>query len=536
MTLVHPPSNLIGGFWKPLNITNAPTGSIVRSCSPAEPDRVIWEGWEQTDDVIDAVRSARAALSLWSRLGLEGRVRVLRRFQELAKQRESSLAQLLSDEVGKVLWDAKAEAGLLASKVEITLDAAKEGGLARVTPFELPLTATRTGRCDFRPHGVLAVIGPFNFPMHLPNGHIVPALAMGNTVVFKPSDKAPACGQALVELFDQALRDCNVQGRGAGVINLVQGGVATAKALVAPDSDIDGVLFTGSWPVGRTIIQASVDHPGRMLALEMGGNNAAIVMGDADLRQAVIECVRSAFIGTGQRCTCTRRIIVHESIASKFLSAFCKVASGLIIGSPNASHPVFMGPLISQQARNMVLNAQRAMALAPGNARMLVPCTEHSPNGERARADGKQVAQGWYLTPGVVQVDAFDGSDDFQVCAGADIEVFGPLVRISIVKDMDQALEQANATRFGLAASLFTQDRASIDRFMHECRAGCLNINAGTAGASSKLPFGGLGLSGNHRPAGSFSNDYCAYPVASMLETSNVATIPTGMRFEDAWL
>jgi succinylglutamic semialdehyde dehydrogenase len=529
--MLKPPSNLIAGVWEPL--TKPEHGDLpLRSHSPADPSRVIWDGSEDPTAARSAVAAAREALPMWSRLGLEGRAKVLRRFQQLAKQHEDTLARLLCDEVGKVLWDAKAEAGLLASKVDITLDTGKEGGLARVTPFELPLTATRTGRCDFRPHGVLAVIGPFNFPMHLPNGHIVPALAMGNTIVFKPSDKAPACGQALVQLFDQALRECNIPNNGAGVINLVQGGATVAKSLVHKATDIDGVLFTGSWPVGRAIMEASLDTPGRILALEMGGNNAAIVMGDADLRQAVIECCRSAFIGTGQRCTCTRRIIVHESVAPRFIQAFCKAASSLLIGPPDSSggSPVFMGPLISKQARDMVLLAQREIANAPGNSRVLVPCTEFSPPSAQSSTAG------WYLTPGVIQVDSFNTSDDFRVSAGADIEVFGPLARISIARDLDHALDQANATRFGLAASIFTKDPTTIDRFLHECRAGCLNINTGTAGASSKLPFGGLGLSGNHRPAGSFSTDYCAYPVASMLERSDAAVMLAGMRFEEGWV
>jgi succinylglutamic semialdehyde dehydrogenase len=530
--MLTPPSNLIAGVWEPL--TNpAPGNSLLRSHSPADPARVIWDGSEDPTAAQRAVSAARVALPMWSRLGLEGRVKVLRRFQQIAKQREDALARLLCDEVGKVLWDAKAEAGLLASKVDITLDAAKEGGLARVTPFELALTPSRTGRCDFRPHGVMAVIGPFNFPMHLPNGHIVPALAMGNTIVFKPSDKAPASGQALVAMFDQALRESGLPEGGRGVINLVQGGAKAAQALVAPASDIDGVLFTGSWPVGRAIMQASLDAPGRILALEMGGNNAAIVMGDCDLRQAVIECCRSAFIGTGQRCTCTRRIIVHESVAPRFITAFCKTASSLIIGPPDApgGYPVFMGPLVSSQARDVVLEAQRAMADAPDGARVLVPCTEHAPIAQREGAPS-----GWYCTPGVVQVEAFNASDDFRASAGADVEVFGPLVRISVTRDLDDALRQANATRFGLAASLFSKDAAAIDRFLHECRAGCLNVNTGTAGASSKLPFGGLGLSGNHRPAGSFSTDYCAYPVASMLERGDAAVMPAGMRFEEGWM
>ncbi|MFO0858186.1 MAG: aldehyde dehydrogenase family protein [Phycisphaerales bacterium] len=509
--LTHAPANLIGGVWKS---PEGPGSSLLRSVNPANGS-VVWQGTENAADVPAAVAAARAALPAWRALGLDGRVKVLRKFQEIAKSREDTLAKLLAMEVGKVLWDAKAEAGLLSNKVDITLDTAKEGGLARVTPFEVNLSATRVGRCDFRSHGVMAVIGPFNFPAHLPNGHIVPALAMGNTVVFKPSDKAPGVGQMLVEMFDEAMRAC---GAPAGVVNLVQGGVSVAKALVASESDVDGVLFTGSWPVGRSIMEASLDRPGRLLALEMGGNNAAIVMPDCDLKQALIECVRSAFVGTGQRCTCTRRIIVHRDIATKFVPAFCKMASNLIVGDPFALHPAFMGPIISRAARDAVLRAQSEMAAEGGE--VLVQATAMEGDGN-------------YITPGVVRVESFTKGKSYSCQPGTDVEVFGPLVRICEVESFDRAITLANETDFGLAASLFTKDDAVMKRFLNECRAGCLNINTGTAGASSKLPFGGLGLSGNHRAAGSFSTDYCAYPVASMIERSGTAAVPVGMRVEE---
>lgn len=441
---------------------------------------------------------------------------MLRRFQQLALQHTGDLSDLICDEVGKVLWDAKAEAGLLGSKVDITLETGPNAAMGRVTDFSMGLSTTRTGRCSFRPHGVAAVIGPFNFPMHLPNGHIIPALAMGNTIVFKPSDKAPACGQALAELFDEALR---AEGAPPGVLNLVQGGADVARALVSPTCDIDAIYFTGSWPVGRAIMQGNLDRPGRLLALEMGGNNAAIILPDADLRQAVVECVRSAFVGTGQRCTCTRRIMVHELVAARVIPALCKAASALVLGDPRASHPVFMGPVISQASRETIL-AQVA-ALVRHGARVLV---------QPARIDAPTDSSGWYLSPGILQVDRFTSTPE------DDIEVFGPVLRISTCTSIDDAISQANATQFGLAASIFTRDAAAADRFLHEARAGCLNVNTGTAGASSKLPFGGLGLSGNHRPAGSFSLDYCAFPVASMVESSNAAPLPIGMTFDDAWL
>jgi succinylglutamic semialdehyde dehydrogenase len=248
-----------------------------------------------------------------------------------------------------------------------------------------------------------------------------------------------------------------------------------------------------------------------------------------------VECVRSAFVSTGQRCTCTRRLIVHEAVADRLLGAVCKAASNLIVGDPRATHPVFMGPIISEASRKAVLDSQAAMGGA--GAEILV-------RGTAIDAAGG----GWYVTPSVVRVERFvaEGSERSEgegsgattrgLDAGADVEVFGPLLRVAVVASLDEAIEQANATRFGLAASIFARDEAAIERFLFEAQAGCVNVNTGTAGASSKLPFGGLGRSGNHRPAGAFSLDYCAYPVAGMVESGDTAAMPAGMRFEESWV
>jgi succinylglutamic semialdehyde dehydrogenase len=522
-SLARDPADLIGGRWVPLGGTGG-----IASRNPARPAEIVWQANPVPGHVDAAIAAARAALPAWSAWPRERRFAVLKRYRQLCEQRATPIAELIADETGKVLWDAKTEAAALTAKFDITLDESDGGPLRRVTGFEVGLGGTRQGRCWFRPHGVMAVVGPFNFPAHLPNGHIVPALAMGNTVVLKPSDKAPAVGQMLGELLQAALE---AEGAPAGVVNVVQGGAEIAKALVAHDG-LDGILFTGSWPVGRAIIQANLDRPGRILALEMGGNNTAVVMPDADLRQAAIECVRCAFISTGQRCTCTRRLIVHEAVADRFIGAVCKAATNLIVGDPRAAHPVFMGPIISEAAREAVLGFQAAAAKAGGE--VLVRSTPvDAPGG------------GWYLAPSVIRVERFvlgQGSTGGTsgpaavTDAGCDTEVFGPLLRVSVATSLDDAIAQANATRFGLAASIFTRDTAAVDRFLAEARAGCVNVNTGTAGASSKLPFGGLGLSGNHRPAGSFSLDYCAYPVAGMIERGDASQISPGMRFEEAWL
>jgi succinylglutamic semialdehyde dehydrogenase len=269
---------------------------------------------------------------------------------------------------------------------------------------------------------------------------------------------------------------------------------------------VDGILFTGSWPVGRRILEANLDRPGRMVALEMGGSNPAVVMDDADLRQAVVECVRCAFLTSGQRCTCTRRVVVHRAVADRFIAAFVEAARSITVGPGDAVPVPFMGPVISREAREAVLAFQRECAA----------------RGEDVLLESRALpGDGWFVTPGVLRARRFERATDR--------EVFGPMVRISVADGLDDAIEQANATEFGLAASVFTRSEGVVQAAMARLRAGCINVNCGTAGASGKLPFGGLGRSGNLRPAGAAMIDACAYPVASMAEPGDAAVIPPGL-------
>lgn len=502
-------SNLIDGSWESIE------GDSIVSTMPASPSTVVWSGTSSVDAVHRAIASARAALPVWSGWSIERRIKVLRTFADIARDRAPALGRLISDETGKALWESNGEASLVGAKVDITLEEGEFSGRHRVSDFEFGLNDSKIARCHFKPHGVMAVVGPFNFPAHLPNGHIVPALLTGNTVVFKPSDKTPAVGQFLVEMFQEALE---AEGAPAGVVNLVHGKVAESVAL-CKSTDVDGVLFTGSWGAGRAIMEANLDQPGKIIALEMGGNNPAIIMDDADLYQAVVEVTRCAFNTTGQRCTSTRRLIVHRKVADRVIPAILKASSNLLIGDPQGDEPVFMGPIISEEAMDAVLKFQER--LVDGGGRVLMESTRMADR------------DGWYITPGIVEVSRF--AMDVDDC-GCDEEIFGPLLRVSVVDSFDEALKQANATRYGLSASIFTADESLQTRFLNECRAGCRNINCGTAGASSKLPFGGLGQSGNHRPAGAFSLDYTAYPVASMIETGDACQIANGMRVERSWV
>lgn len=489
--LAHPPANLVGGALRSIE------GDAIVTRDPAAPDRVVWSGASVRAHADDAVAAARAAFPGWSALGLDARRAALERWREVCVRHAGRIAAAISREIGKIAWEAELEAKLVADKVSITLE---ERVLARVAGFEVAAGPGKTGICSFRPHGVIAVLGPYNFPAHLPNGHFVPALLLGNTVVLKPSDKAAAVGQLLAELALEA-------GFPPGVFNVVQGDGALAAHLAAHDG-IDGILFTGSFPVGRSILAANLDRPGRLIALEMGGSNPAVVTAKADLRRAAIECVRAGFATTGQRCTCTRRIIVEDSVADRFIPEVLRIASTLVIAAPDDGLPAFMGPLVTAGARDAVLAAQ---AEAARRGRLLLEATPLDRPGH-------------FLAPGAVEVERFSRGADER-------EIFGPFVQIARARDLDDAIAQANATEFGLAASIFTADESQWRAFLAQCRAGCVNWNTGTAGASSKLPFGGLGRSGNHRPAGAFAVDSCAYPVATMVDTAD-PVVPQGMRVD----
>jgi len=481
------------------------TGEEIVSRNPAQPDQVIWRGRSDVSQVDAAVAAAREAAMAWARTEPAQRGTLLRAWAEVTKKNVDRIAGLITDEMGKTILESTAEAKLLAEKVDITLGAVSAG---RVASYEVTSGKTRVGRCRFKPHGVMAVIGPFNFPAHLPNGHWVPALLAGNAIVFKPSEKTPGVGALMADLMAEATRTA---GAPKGVFNLVQGGPEVASRLVN-HADVDGILFTGSWPVGRKILEANLDRPGRIVALEMGGNNAAVVLDDAHLKQSVIECVRSAFATSGQRCTCTRRIIVQRGIADRFIPALCKAASTLLVGPGRSETPVFMGPVISEAAADAVMAFQDDLVKRGG--RVLV---------EGTRMD----REGWFVTPGMVQVQSFSLDHDR--------EVFGPLAQVCVVDDLDAAIEQANMTEYGLAASIFTASESAAEEFFARVRCGCINWNTGTAGASSHLPFGGAGRSGNHRPAGAFAIDACAYPVANMVEHGDDAAVPTGMMWSDQW-
>ena len=464
------------------------------SVSPADPaDEIGRFAVAGPSEVDAAVGRARRAFAGWRDAGFEARARVLRRFAELAREGSEELARLIAREVGKALWDSRGEAGLLATKVELTL--------AEGMRFVAPIEGGAGARAEHLPRGVLAVLGPFNFPAHLPNGHIVPALATGNSVVFKPSDLAPATADWMARLWKRA-------GLPEGVFEVVQGRAETGRAL-ALHPGVDGILFTGSWAVGRALGQSLLDQPGKILALEMGGKNAIVVLADADLELAVAESALSICASTGQRCSCASRLFVERRVADEFSERLVRVLRGVRIGPP-LEPGVFMGPLVSRAAHEKLLR-YRALAREAGGERLL----EVDP-GRPAPFAG----------PGLVRFASLEQKHAYQRD-----EIFAPEAALYVFDELDQAIAAVNDSDFGLVASVMTRDRAVFEHCIPRVHTGVLNWNRGTIGASSKLPFGGTLRSGNDRPAGILSTLYCTRPQARLEHAGGFdpASLPPGM-------
>ncbi|WP_031554265.1 succinylglutamate-semialdehyde dehydrogenase [Parvularcula oceani] len=466
----------IGGAWR------CGEGEAMGSTAPATGER-LWEGVSANEaDTDAALGAAHTAFPAWSRRPLDERIAVIERYSAIAAERKEEMASLIARETGKPLWDARTEAGAVAGKAAVALQAYHDR-----TPTKEKETPAATLRIAHRPHGVMAVIGPFNFPAHLPNGHIVPALIAGNTVVFKPSEQTPAVAELMVSWWDEA-------GLPAGVVNLVQGGRSVAEAMVQ-DARTAGVLFTGGVQAGLAIHRALAGHPEKILALELGGNNPLIAWDIADADAAARIVARSAFITAGQRCTCARRLIVQEGEAGeRIAAAVADLIPRLRIGPPDAEPEPFLGCVIDEAAADAVLRAQDERIEAGAKAIVRAGRSQHGPA---------------FVTPGLLDVTDTDRPDE---------EVFGPLLQLVRVSDFDEAVRVANDTRFGLAAGLLSDEEGLWDRFKTDIRAGIVNWNRQTTGASGAAPFGGPGLSGNHRPAGYYSADYCAWPMASMIE------------------
>lgn len=456
-------------------------GPMFQSIDPAT-NQVIWQGQGADAQQVDAaVHAARQAFYLWANRPLAERIAIVEAFAAQLQQHSDEMARCIALDTGKSYWESKTEVAAMVGKIAISVRAHAE----RTGTVENSMPGARAF-IRHKPHGVVAVFGPYNFPGHLPNGHIVPALIAGNTVLFKPSELTPKVAEYTLQLWQQA-------GLPAGVINLLQGEIATGKAIAAHPG-IDGLFFTGSSNTGHYLHQQFAGQPGKILALEMGGNNPLIINNVANIKAAVHDIIQSAFISSGQRCTCARRLFIkRDANGDAILAALVSATKAIKVGMPFADEQPFYASMISAKAAAGMVKAQAEIQALGGVS--LVELTQLDANLG-------------FVTPGIIDVtDARPLPDE---------EHFGPLLKVYRYDDFDAAIAEANNTRFGLSAGLLADNAADYEHFFSRIRAGIVNWNKPITGASSAAPFGGIGASGNHRASAYYAADYCAYPVSSV--------------------
>lgn len=466
-------------------------GEVFYSVNPAN-NSTIWQGTYGTqDDVLAAYTAANKALSQWVALPFLNRAAYILKFTQLVTERQTQLTQLISTENGKPRWEASTETAAVIGKAALALQSHHDRLLEKTTQTQ------QTNSClRYKPQGVVAILGAFNFPAHLSNGHIIPALLAGNTVVYKPSELTPAVAEFIMQCWHDS-------GLPKGVINCVQGNGITAKNLL--DTPINGVFFTGSYQTGIKINQQLSSRPEVIIALEMGGNNPLIIDEVANIHAAVYNAIMSSFLTSGQRCTCARRIIVPDSsFGDSFLDSFLQKSLQLKVGAFTDEPEPFMGPVISYQQAKAHLQAQDALQAQGGISLLNMKLLKENTG---------------FLSPGAI--------DMTNVPQAPDKEIFAPFTQIYRYHDFDEALTLANQTLYGLSASLFSDNAARYEQFYQTINAGLINWNKPTTGAASDLPFGGTGRSGNHRPTAYFAADYCAYPVAS--QEQSVMSMPVAL-------
>lgn len=469
-------------------------GKQFTSESPST-EQVIWTGYNATNQNIDdAILAASEAFPKWTKLGPVQRIKYLKLFVDILKENKEELSNIIAEEIGKPLWEAETEVGAMIGKLDPSLQAYSER--ANESTREQPNGICRT---RYLPHGVVIVLGPYNFPGHMPNGQIIPALLAGNTVVFKPSEKAPASSEKIMEYWDQA-------GLPSGVLNFLQGGVSVGKHL-CQHKNVNGVFFTGSKKAGESIRSSlTVD---KICVLEMGGNSPLIVWDASNIDVAVIATIHSVFITAGQRCSSARRLIIPQNEFGKlFLSRLIDLTEQLRIGRHDDDPKPYMGPLRYPRMVDDILEEQDEL-IKNGAIPLLT---------SRRLEIGKS-----FISPGIIDVTSAKQRKD--------AEILGPFLQVIRVDNFDEAIDEANNTNYGLAAGIFTESRELYEQFVSTVRAGIVNWNQQLTGASPWAPFGGIKNSGNFQPSGFLAIDFCVYATGSMEleELPTPKTLPPGI-------
>lgn len=456
-------------------------GSKFESIDPGLAE-IIWQGNAANASQVDeTISAARNAFEAWSEMDFDKRVSFLEKFTEALKANRDELAGLIAKETGKPLWESNMETGGMISKLKIALKAFEERTGTVVKDIASGKSITR-----HKPHGVVAVFGPFNFPGHIANGHIIPALLAGNTVVFKPSEQTPLVAERIMQLWEST-------GIPNGVINLLQGARETGAAL-SKSKNIDGLFFTGSSQTGTLLHKQFSGQPEKILALEMGGNNPLIVHEIDDHEAAAYIAIQSAYITAGQRCVCARRLMVPiGDEGDQFIETLKTMTAKLQVGHYSNQPEPFLGSLISEKAATDAIKAQKDLEKQGGQILLEMKSLK---------------AGSGLVSPGLM--------DSTNIKNQADQEIFAPFLQVYRVKDFDEAIAKANQTAYGLSAGIISKNKKLYEKFFQKSRAGIVNWNNQMTGASSSAPFGGVGCSGNHRPSAYYAADYCSYPIASL--------------------
>ena len=452
--------------------------ALRKHISPAD-FKDIFFGWSEEPelDLNSICLKGRQAGEKWSETPLAKRKEKLQQLKPIIKKNVKSWGKIIARETGKPLWESEGEVKALLSKIDFTLS----GGLKRIETQFIP---EAQGQIRFKSRGLCLVIGPFNFPLHLPFGQILPALLAGNAVIFKPSEKTPASAQALSLAFDEL-------GLESGLYQMLQGG-GKLSARLCKNTIVDAIFFTGSFEVGQKIKEALVKDPYKFLALEMGGYNSALIWKDADLDLAVKECLKACFLTAGQRCSSCSQILLHPGIAAAFTKKFVREAQK--IQPDHWSKNPWMGSLIDESAVKRFFKLQKQVQKEKGQVLL---------EGQRFFKD-----KGYYVSPGVYKME-FDKNSKIGI-----EETFTPQVILYETSKLEEALEMIHHSGFGLALSVFSKSKKVKNFITHKAKAGLIYYNLGSIGASGYLPFGGYGKSGNDRPAGAFAIDSCVVPIA----------------------
>ncbi len=460
--------NYINGKW-----TDSGSGEFFENRNPADFDDVIGEfPKSNVQDVESAIIAAKKAYDIWRLVPAPKRGEILKKVGDILTERKEIIAREMTREMGKVLAETR---GDVQEGIDTAYYAASEG--RRLFGYNAPSELPNKMNLSFRmPIGVAGIITPWNFPMAIPTWKIFPALVCGNTVVFKPASDTPKTATTFVEILAEA-------GSPEGVVNLVHGSGRVVGNAIVTSPDIDLISFTGSTEVGIDISEKASKTLKRV-SLELGGKNAVIIMDDADLELALDGVLWGAFGTTGQRCTATSRIILHEKIHDKFVKMLAERAAKLNVGN-GLDSATDVGPCVSNSQREVV---ESYVKIGLEEGAKLVCGGEKLTTGRHSK--------GWFYAPTIFT----EVTPDMRL---AKEEIFGPVLSVLKAKDLNEAIDIQNNTKYGLSSSIYTSNVNDAFTAVRDIKAGITYVNGPTIGAEAHMPFGGVKQTGNgHREGG----------------------------------